>query len=230
MADDANTLGFDTNRLTSFSDGVFGVALTVLIVTVIDNFPGLNSPELQKEAGKTVGALISPLVPTLLIWLLSAVVVGTFWIAHHNVFALINRTNRWLLWLNIFFLIPVTFVPLSAHLVALSLTGKVEGQIPRLPYSDTALLVYAVDLLVCSIALFTLWTYATRNGRLVQHVEKGLIANVKQRMRIGIWLYSVAVVLAALYWPLSVFILVAIQFVYMVPGHIDQHRWRPEAL
>ena len=229
MADDANTLGFDTNRLTSFSDGVFGVALTVLIVTVIDNFPGLNSPELQKEAGKTVGALISPLVPTLLIWLLSAVVVGTFWIAHHNVFALINRTNRWLLWLNIFFLIPVTFVPLSAHLVALSLTGKVEGQIPRLPYSDTALLVYAVDLLVCSIALFTLWTYATRNGRLVQHVEEvsSRTSNNACASESG---YSVAVVLAALYWPLSVFILVAIQFVYMVPGHIDQHRWRPEAL
>ena len=96
--------------------------------------------------------------------------------------------------------------------------------------SNAAFLVYAVNLLVCSVALFTLWTYATRGGRLVPDVEKSLIANVKQRMRIGILLYSLATVAAVLYWPASVLLLVGIQIVYLVPGHIDQHRWRQEAL
>jgi hypothetical protein len=49
-------------------------------------------------------------------------------------------------------------------------------------------------------------------------------------MRIGILLYSIAAALAAVAWPLAVVILVAIQLVYIVPGHIDQHRWRPKAL
>jgi uncharacterized membrane protein len=203
MAGDADTLGFKSDRLIAFSDGVFGVALTVLIVTVIDNFPGLNNV-IVEEKDRFIVALIRDRLPTLLMWLLSAVVVGTFWIAHHNVFALINRTNRLLLWLNVFFLIPVTFVPLSVHLVALGWTGKVEASIPRLTYSDTALLVYALNLLVCSVALFTLWTYATRHGGLVHDVEASLIANVKQRMRIGILLYSIAAALAAVAWPLAV--------------------------
>lgn len=91
-------------RLTALSDGIFAVAMTLLVFNI-------RLPE--QKADISVDQVIA-LWPKLLSYALSFVVLGMYWISHHNIVNLIRRSNRVFLWLNLLFLMCIAFLPFAS--------------------------------------------------------------------------------------------------------------------
>lgn len=102
--------GLTATRIQAFSDGVFAIVITLLIID-------LKIPQLAGESAGELGGRLFELWPKLLSYVLSFVIVGVYWVMHHHIFHYIQRTDRIALWLNIFFLMSVAFVPFPTALL-----------------------------------------------------------------------------------------------------------------
>jgi uncharacterized membrane protein len=136
---------FSSDRLVFFTDGVMAVAITILVLDL--KVPEGLSPE------EFPGAL-SGLWRGFLCYVLSFIVIGVLWIAHHRQFAYIRRADPLLLWLNLFFLMAVALIPFVT-----SLLNDYGGPL------GTAL--YALVLMVSCILLASEWWYAYLNPHLM---------------------------------------------------------------
>ena len=149
MIDAAETrpeAGKDRDRIVNFSDGVFAIAITILILDI--NVPeGLSSAE--------VSARVLGLWPEYLGYVISFLVLAIYWQAHHRVFRPIKRYDGTLVWLNFLFLMAICFLPFPT-----SLLGKYGGE-------QVSVVVYAADAAVASLLLGAVSWYATSEHRLV---------------------------------------------------------------
>ena len=141
--------GRELERILFFSDAVFAIAITLLVLTieVPDIPPDLVSEELP-------GRLLD-LWPKLLSYVLSFLVILMFWTAHHSIFRPIKSYDRGLIWLNSLFLMFTAFLPFPTALL-----GK---------YGDQQLVVaiYAGSFAITRLLLTAVWWYATSGHRLV---------------------------------------------------------------
>jgi uncharacterized membrane protein len=141
--------GRDRDRIVNLSDGVFAIAITLLILDI--RVP--NIPE-NMVSSQLLGALLS-LWPKYLGYILSFVGISAFWIIHHSIFRPIRSYDRILLYLNFLFLMVVAFVPFPT-----SLLGEYGDH--QLPVA-----IYAATLAVGRLLLTTIPWYSTRNDRLL---------------------------------------------------------------
>jgi uncharacterized membrane protein len=135
---------FDPARLIAISDGIFAVALTLLIINV-------KPPE--GDARFIVHALLS-IAPSLGIFALSFWIVAYYWVVHHLMFTYVRAANRGLLWTNLLFLLTIVVLPFSAAVLG------------RYPLAPAALMVYGANLVCCTATLALAWWYAARTGLL----------------------------------------------------------------
>ena len=127
------------NRLMGFSDGVFAIAITLLILNI----------EVPKSTGVAAVA-VSQIVdewPDVLSYVISFLVIGNYWIVHNDIFGDVERYDRKLLWLNVIYLMFVAFIPFSTSLI-----GDFPGGVP--------VMIYAGTLTLTSVVLAVLWRYA----------------------------------------------------------------------
>jgi uncharacterized membrane protein len=96
----------DLNRLIGFSDGVFAVAITLLVLNV------------QVPDGIKLGTLLHQQFPHYLIFVVSFIMVGIKWLNHHRMFTLIERANTTLTILNLILLLTICTVPFTAAILA----------------------------------------------------------------------------------------------------------------
>jgi uncharacterized membrane protein len=145
--------GKDRDRIVNLSDGVFAIAITLLILDIrVPNIPE-NSVSSQLPT-----ALLS-LWPNYLGYFLSFVGISVFWMIHHSSFRPIRAYDRTLLYLNFLFLMVVAFVPFPT-----SLLGE---------YSDHQLpvAIYAATLAVGRLLLTAIHWYSTRNDQLLEDTQ-----------------------------------------------------------
>jgi len=206
-----SSIARSTDRLNNFSDGVFGVAATMLIV------PVFNLIVDQKSGKKDLLELIQGDFPrALFIWLISVAVVGTFWIAHHNILHLVKKWDRWLLWINTAFLLSVTFLPVPLAILAHYWVD--DGVVKAVRDRAIGVTVYGFAVIVCSFGLFAIWRYMARHGELLwDDVNPALFKPVEQQILTGPRVYVVAIVLA---W-----VPVAVEPVTWVPAVVDALAW-----
>jgi len=167
---------YSVSRLVAFSDGVFGFAITLLIVNVIGAFPPLPS----SASDERLLAALFGLGSTFFSYALSFSVVGAYWIAHHRIFSSIIRSTSMLLWLNLTLLFFVVFLPFPT-----SLLGK---------YNSVVIAVlYAATLSVISLCSTLIWEYAAFRHRLLPPDldEKTILSN-----RASGWMTSALFVLS----------------------------------
>ncbi len=106
-----DTRGLSKNRIEALADGIFAVAMTLLVLDI-------KSPE-QRWFG-TDSVLIDYLLQlehSFAMYAISFFVLGIFWIGHHVLFHFVRQMDRRLLWLNLAFLLLVTLVPFSTDLI-----------------------------------------------------------------------------------------------------------------
>ncbi|WP_440770506.1 TMEM175 family protein [Natronorubrum sp. DTA28] len=131
--------GPDTDRMEALSDGVFAIVLTLLVLQF--EVPDVSASELPAAVADQETLLVS--------YLLSFVVVGLYWIIHHNLFRYIEAHDRILLWLNLLFLLSISFLPYPTELMG------VYG-------TQFAWTLYALNFVLVGVLLTAVWTYAAR--------------------------------------------------------------------
>ena len=145
--------GRDRDRIVNLSDGVFAIAITLLILDI-------RVPDIPENlvASELPGELLS-LWPKYLGYFLSFVGISSFWLIHHSIFRPIRSYDRILLYLNFLFLMLVAFVPFPT-----SLLGEYGNH--QLPVA-----IYAATLAVGRLLLTALHWYSTRDGRLLEQPQ-----------------------------------------------------------
>jgi uncharacterized membrane protein len=200
---DNGEAGFpDTNRIEAFSDGVFAVAVTLLIFNI-------KLPE-PTATGQLMGLLLSQW-PAYAAYVVSFVTVGIFWANHHYMFHHIARSNHLLGMLNVLFLMCISSLPFSTSLVAAFIRSPGDRR--------AAVLVYVGTFLVSSLLFTAVWLYASRGRRLLEaHLDERFIEVTTKRYFLGIVSYLVA--FGAAFWrtSISLAIVVAIALMFFLPS------------
>ena len=102
---------FQLERLAFFSDAVFAIAITLLIIAVRLP-PGLPDSE------RAIAQTLADLIPQYIGFFVSFFVIGRFWIGHHRVFGRLQRVDDGLIWRNLLFLMTIAFMPFPTALVS----------------------------------------------------------------------------------------------------------------
>ena len=178
--------------------------MTVLVLTLRTPVSGLKESDLN---GQIVG-----LLPNITAYAFSFIVLGLFWVGHHNQFHYIKQTNRVFLWINIIFLLTIGFIPFSSALVGLY------------PFSPTVVRVYGANLAATGILLNTIWWYATSKHRLVdKDLDPHIISLTQRRTIVGPIVCFAGIGFSYLDPRISfVMYLLLIPF-FMLPSHLDTH-------
>ncbi len=139
----------ETGRIEAFSDGVFAIAITLLVLDI-------RVP--REAAGQTLLSALLHQWPTYLAFVTSFATIGIMWINHHRIFTLIKRADHLLLVLNGLLMLGVTFVPFPTALVA-EYVSRRDQQVAAMVYSGT--------FTVIAIFFNLLWRYASYKNRLL---------------------------------------------------------------
>lgn len=173
----------ETGRIEAFSDGVFAVAITVLVF-------GLKVPPLSPETF-SVGGLalaLSKEWPSYLTFITSFATILIMWLSHHGIFKLVHRSDSPFLFANGFLLLLVTLVPFPTSLVAQYLTT---------PVAEVTCAIYSGVFVVINVAYNLLWWSAAHRHRLLKPgVSPAQVKSVTRKILIGFPLYLLATLLA----------------------------------
>jgi uncharacterized membrane protein len=166
---------YDTQRLEAFSDGVFAIAITLLIIEI-------GVPHV--DADQSLSHELRRLWPSYAGYVVSFLTIGVMWINHHNMFKDIVRVDHTLLVLNLLLLLGVAFVPFPTAVVAEYVRAKHHETEAALAYGGTFV----------SIAVFfdALWLYASTGMRHIdEHVSEARVRSRTVRYLPGPILYAV---------------------------------------
>ncbi len=181
------------HRVEALSDGVFAVAMTLLAFGF-------------RASGVPASALRSHLLhlwPQLLAYILSFVIVGVYWVAHHSQFHFVTSVDRTLLWINNAFLMTVAFMPFPASLLG------------EYPDTQASIVLYGCTLIVANSSLALSWFYADRAGLLHASLSAGF-RKFAVRVTLApalVYLLAIAVSFANLKIPLILFAAVPAYFI-----------------
>jgi uncharacterized membrane protein len=143
----------ETGRIESFSDGVFAVAITLLVFDL--QVPHLPAGAISVTA---LGTALFKQWPAYLTFITSFATILIMWVSHHGIFKLVSKSDTPFLFANGLLLLLVTVVPFPTSLVAQYLTT---------PAAALACAVYAGVFVVINVAYNLLWWAAARHRRLL---------------------------------------------------------------
>jgi len=190
----------ETARLETFSDGVFAIAITLLIIEI--HVPG-------REHAGTLGHELLRLWPSYIGYLTSFLTIGVMWINHHYVFELIARVDRTMLLLNTLLLMLIAFVPFPTAVLAQFI--ETDGARP-------AAVLYGATLTLTAITYFAWWRYASAGRRLIgDEVPDDVVDDITRAYVPGSLLYGGAMALAFVEPWLSAAAYLAIAVFYALP-------------
>ena len=189
-------------RLEAFSDGVFAVAITLLVLEI--KVPHVEGADLPHALGEQWPSYAS--------YAVSFFIIGVIWINHHAVFAHIARSDRGLMAWNLFLLLWIVLIPWSTALLAEYMKEGGEGE-------RTAALVYTATMSGMGLAFGQLWRYAARDRRLLGvDLSDAEIKRRTLRFAGGGPVYVVSAVVALFSAPVCLAINALLALYYAVPG------------
>jgi uncharacterized membrane protein len=183
-----------TARLETFSDGVFAIAATLLIL------------EIKLPERGTLTSELLHLWPSYGAYAISFITIGIMWINHHAVFEQINRINRPFLVINILFLMVIAFIPFPTHVLAAHLHDQARP----------AAFFYGLTNVLMAAAYAALWFYAAHDNRLIApYADPKTVSGISRAFLPGIPIYTLATLSALLSAWLAVALFAAIAIFYV---------------
>jgi uncharacterized membrane protein len=188
--------GQNVERIAALSDGIFAVAMTLLVLDL--RVPAAESVHSEHDIRR---ALIV-LSPRLVIFLMSIMTNGIFWVGQQTQINYFARSDRNLAWIHIAFLCAVSLTPFSTALLA------------EFIHYRTALLVYWSNILILGLFLYWSWSYATRAHLLADDLPPEIHPAVIRRIVIAQSLYAVGAALCFIntYWAIAAIVLVQVNY------------------
>jgi uncharacterized membrane protein len=127
----------------ALSDGVFAIAMTILVLNISVPTAETVSADRLLDALRQVG-------PQVIVYIISLVNLGVLWVGQHNQYHFIERADRWFLWINILYLLLISFMPLATARVI----GLAHRRILGSAGAYTVALLLSLMVPVLSLALF----------------------------------------------------------------------------
>lgn len=189
----------DTARLETFSDGVFAIAITLLILDV------------RVPAGRaSLTHRLGQAWPDYVAYVISFLIIGIMWANHHGIFRLIARTSHGLIVANLFLLLCVAFIPFPTAVLSENLRGRAGDQ-------HAAAIFYSGAFTVTALFYNLLWRTAARRNRLIIAGAEAAAAEVTRRYRYGVPSYLAATLVAIVSVPASLAIDGALALFFILP-------------
>ena len=188
--------GQSVERIAALSDGIFAVAMTLLVLDL--HVPAAEAVHSEHDLWR----LLVSLSPRLLIFLMSVMTLGIFWVGQQTQLNHFARSDRNLAWIHIAFLCTVCLVPFSTSLLAEFIHYRV------------ALLVYWFNILLLGLTLLWSWHYSTRARLLEDAVPEEIHRAVVRRIVIAQSLYAAGAALCFIntYWSIAAIVLVQVNY------------------
>jgi len=188
--------GQSVERLAALSDGIFGVAMTLLLLEL-----HVPAKELIHNEGELRIAL-AHLAPQLLVYLMSFLTLGIFWVGQQTQLNHLAHSERHLTWIHLAFLFIVTIMPFSTRLL-----------IEFIDYR-TALLAYWSNIFLLGAMLYLSWWRATRAGLIKSDTAPKIVAAIRRRIWTAQSFYALGALLCMFhpYWSIAFIVLVQLNY------------------
>ncbi|MFE2169993.1 TMEM175 family protein [Streptomyces sp. NPDC059447] len=178
----------ETGRVEAFSDGVFAIIITILVLE-------LEAPEEKGWSGFWHG--VREQWPHYAAYVVSFLIIGVMWVNHHTIFSHLKRVDRALLFLNLLVLMVVSVIPYTTNVLAEHLMDD-DGS------ASAAAVLYSAITVAYALAFLLFWWYVTRIGHLFHdHVDKEGARATRVRFGLGAIAYPLTVALAFFSAPLT---------------------------
>jgi len=175
-------IDFQLERFSFFSDGVFAIAITLLIIEI-------KIPEIEHATNDELLHSLSEMSLKFLGFLISFAIVGHYWSVHHRIFGYIQKYNATLLWLNLAFLCTVVLLPFSSGLI-----GEYSSDLHLyVPY-----VVYVVNVCLVGLMNCILWLY-------ISNPKKSFLTHTISNARIRLGVYRSLVIPFVFFFSLLIF-------------------------
>ncbi len=191
--------GLSKGRLEAFSDGVFAIAITLLVLDI----------GVPASAERHLLRAVIDLWPSYLAYVVSFSTIGAMWLGHNAITEYLDRADAGFVRLNLLFLLFVAFLPLPTRLLA----DFIERESPE----RVAVTIYGISLLLTSTLLLVLWRYAVRMRLVRPDAADEEIQLLTQRLTPGLGGYLILII-AGLFVPIVAVIgYFAIALFYIIP-------------
>ena len=192
----------DKVRLEAFSDGVFAIAITLLVLDL--HVPDVGSGSLAHALARQWPADAS--------YVVSFLTIGIIWVNHHNVLRHIERCDRRLMFLNVLFLMAVAVLPYPTALVS---------HYARSSNATTAAAIYGAVMVVLALLFNGLWHYAIHGGRLLAaDADPREVSGITRSFVPGPFLYLAATLLAFVNADASLIMYAALALFYVASSSL----------
>lgn len=205
MPDSYNRIaGHSVERLAALSDGVFAVAMTLLVLDL--RAPAVEAIHSERDLWTALAAL----APRLLMYVLSFMTLGIFWVGQQTQLNHLARSDRSLSWMHIVFLFAISVMPFSTSLLA------------QFTQYRLALVVYWINILLIGALLYASWVCAVGSGLVRDDMPAETSSAIKRRILIAQALYAFGALLCVVntYWSIGFIVLVELNYALAprIPG------------
>ena len=197
-----SAFGMPPGRLLTLADGIFAIAMTLLVLDL--RLPDGSNADLATQLAGLRSAFLT--------FVISFVVLGVFWFAHHQTFHFLVRVNRTLVWLSIGFFLGVALIPFVA---------SVLGAHPDDPIAFT---LYGGAIGLLTVLGYVTWWYMTGDrGLVVDGMDPNLVRKVQHWIAVGPVIALVAIALAFVSPLASLLIYVALPVLFIAFNPVDTY-------
>jgi uncharacterized membrane protein len=192
------------NRIEAFSDGVFAIAMTLLVfnITLPAHEGAITNAQLWQE--------LLTLWPLITSFALSFLVLAVFWVNHNFFFNIfVKEVDRYINLMNLFYLMFVVFVPFSAHLFG------------TYPYNEPAALVYGLNIFAIIIIQRLMNRHMRKNDHLAHELESRLKKQARIRTNLTTYSYLFGIICSFVYIPASIFFYLFPIAFNIIPGTLN---------
>jgi uncharacterized membrane protein len=201
--------GQSVERLAALSDGIFGVAMTLLLLEL--QVPDAKSIHSETDLWRALAALS----PELLVYLMSFITLGIFWVGQQTQLNHLTRSDRHLTWIHLGFLFTVTILPFSTKLLI------------EFTHYRAALLTYWFNIFALGGMLYFCWARATRTGLVDDDLTEEAKSAICRRMIYAQSLYAFGAALCVFSTYASIGFIVLVQLYYALAPTFG--RGKPDA-
>lgn len=194
-----------TGRLEAFSDGVFAIAITILVleITVPEDSEDLLSAVLDQW-------------PSYLAYVVSFSTIGAAWLGHNVITDYMERADAMVVRLNLLLLLLVSFLPFPTRLLAENL-GEADAE-------RVAATIYGMNLLLIAVLLYVLWRYVVREGHVRADASDEEITVLSRRLTPGFAGYVGLLILGLFLPTIAVIGYLAVAVYLLIPFGLLRHR------
>ncbi|HLB66953.1 MAG TPA: TMEM175 family protein [Thermoplasmata archaeon] len=195
--------GLPPNRLETLADGIFAIAMTLLVLE-------LRLPEPSGSAD--LASQLAALWPKFATFFISFIVLGVYWFAHHQTFHFLVRVNRTVVWLNILFFMGAALIPFVASVLG------------TYPQDSVALGLYGLVLGLLATVGYVVWWYITGDRGLIdEKLDPDLVRKVRLWITLGPLVSLGAIGLAFVNPFLTLLVYLALPALFILFNPVDSY-------